>query len=290
MSRRRPFNSASLAAALCAWLALSGCGEERSQPVEEKAPGNGAASLPQPSAAQPVAETAQPAVKTDGGLAAEEEETASQEGGPRALVLRASGPAAGSMRVGQLVGGRQLLTLRRGDRLGVLFEGKVLEFRGPRVFSIAGSEGSVVDEPLFDWDSGEVRSRIAGTRRERPAQPLWAASAADSGRHCLPSRAPPQLWSAEAATVAVTDAKTGATSTVTFESGSTAQPWPEAVPFRPNRTYALAAGDGPPTRVTFIRLRADKAGAEDPGERLARMSEQGCGAQVQRVARRVAGF
>lgn len=294
MTRHRPPRRLFLVIALGGALALPACGEETPPPVEtEQRPGTPSADRPE---AMPGAPAAIAGAAANGAETRAGDPDAVGQGGPepRALVVRADGPSADAYPVGDLISARRLLKLQSDDTLAVLFGGEVLEFSGPRIFSIAEREGSAVDAPSFDWEQGRVRNRLAGLRRELPGQSLWAVAVTAAGRHCLPAASPPELWFDRfagpdaAKSVTVTDAESGASATVDLGSGGPPQPWPDGVPFRVDRPYLFATGESPATRLVFVRVDLGNAPAGDPVETLALLSEQGCGPQVQRVARSLA--
>ena len=150
------------------------------------------------------------------------------------LVVRASGPSAGSYPAGRSLPDNARITLRGGDTLVVLGARGTRTFRGPGTFSPSAAAPSgqrtVVASNGRRARIGAVRS--AGIVPNSPTS-IWHVDATQGGTMCLANTSDVRLWrpDAAAATSLTIAAPDGHTHEVAWPAGSSTVPWPsEATP------------------------------------------------------------
>lgn len=217
------------------------------------------------------------------------------------LVVRSSGPSAGSYPPGRQLPDATTIALKPNDVIVLLDGAGTRTLRGPGTFSAAASadraSGVRTTFAALVTQRTERRARIGAVRagesdpaaNEPPRSPnIWYTDVRQSGRVCLREGALPMLWRPEVkqplnATITAPD---GSRTSLSWASGQAAIAWPAALKLAPNGEYTLAWQKGAkPTKLTFVPIGSDPAGLEDMASALIR---NGCQAQLDLLIETVA--
>jgi hypothetical protein len=160
------------------------------------------------------------------------------------LVVRSSGPSAGSYPPGRSLPDNARIALRGGDTLVVLDARGTRTFRGPGTFSPA--QAAPTGTRTVAGANGR-RARIGAVRSAGivPASPttIWHVDVAQGGTVCLAAGAEPMLWradSTEAMELTVAGAG-GASQTVQWPAGESTLAWPAGVAVSDDAEYRFSA-------------------------------------------------
>lgn len=197
------------------------------------------------------------------------------------LVVRSSGPSAGSYPAGRSLADNARITLRGGDTLVVLDARGTRTFRGPGTFSpsTAAAAGQRTAQA-----SGNTRARIGAVRSAGilPVTPttIWQVDVSQGGTVCLANTSDVTLWRPDAsqtATLSISGPR-GAPRTVEWPAGRTTLAWPSDLPIAGGGEYQLAQqGVAVPTRISFRPLNAAPSDMQGVAEALIR---NGCQEQL----------
>ena len=206
-------------------------------------------------------------------------------------VVAVSGPSASQYPVGTRLSGTQRVTLRQGDTLTVLHEGRTRTLRGPGTFVLAQRVPQGRNRALAALTTRRSASRArTGAVRgdgEGVANPnLWYVDVAQSGTVCLANSDPVRLWRAQTADAAVyTIARAGGTEDsvqLTFPEREMLAMWGSAVQLREGETYAISSAASQDTaQVRFVFLQEIPEDAEDLALALI---ENGCTVQLEQMS------
>lgn len=197
------------------------------------------------------------------------------------LVVRSSGPSAGSYPPGRSLPDNARIALRQGDTLTVLDSRGTRTFRGPGNFnpSVAAQAGgqTVTASNGRIARVGAVRS--AGIVPTRPASSIWQVDVEQSGTMCVADTGNVTLWRANdgsAATTTVTGP--GGSGEVSWAAGASMASWPAGVPVTAGAEYRLQT-TGAPVPAT-VRFKALQATPSDVSEVAQVLIENGCQEQL----------
>lgn len=182
--------------------------------------------------------------------------------GPSVLVVRASGPSAGSFPPGRSLPASSVLTLRAGDVLTIVDPQGVLVFRGPGRFGFTRQQYS-------GFMAGGRRSRIGAVRNTGivPRGPtIWHVDVTQSGTFCLAGTSNVMLWRPDASapvTLAITAPGVSPRS-LQWPAGQATLAWPSGMPIASGGTYSFGrSGVAAPTQITLRTLASEPADLED---------------------------
>lgn len=193
-----------------------------------------------------------------------------------ALVVRASGPSAGTFAPGKKLPDGATVTLKQGDVLTLLDGRGTRTLRGPGVFGAsAGTGGGSPSIASFIGTRNNSRARtgaVRGTPAATQRSPnLWYVDISQATTVCVPDPANVKLWrpaSAEAGTLIISG-KGGARGEVAFEPGQALANWPAELPVAEGASYQLSgAGLGKPVALRLTVLDADGGGLESTASTL----------------------
>lgn len=196
--------------------------------------------------------------------------------GAESLVVRASGPSAGSFAAGKKLADGKSVTLKAGDVLTLLDGRGTRTLRGPGVFGAgATATGGGTSIASFIGTRNTARARTGAVRGGAvPASPrspnLWYVDMSKPSTACVPDPSNVKLWrpaSTDAATVLV--AGKGANGKIVFEAGQALTVWPVELPVTEGVTYQLS-GDGlaKPVTIRFTILAPGTEGLEGTASTL----------------------
>ncbi|HTH28392.1 MAG TPA: hypothetical protein VL918_07990 [Sphingobium sp.] len=194
------------------------------------------------------------------------------------LVVRASGPSAGSFAPGKKLADNASVTLKAGDVLTLLDGRGTRTLRGPGVFgtgatATAGGGASIAS---FIGTRNTARARTGAVRSgavvAAPRSPnLWYVDMSKQTTACVPDPANIKLWrpaATDAATVMV--AGKGVSGKIAFEAGQALTAWPVAeLPVSEGASYTLSGGGlVRPVTIRFTILGPSAEGIEGTASTL----------------------
>lgn len=202
------------------------------------------------------------------------------------LVVRASGPSAGSYPAGKALADTARISLKADDMLVLLDSRGTRTLRGPGIFTPASpaiaNQRSAIAAVAANTTSrrariGAVRGVGAATAARSPS--LWHLDISKSSNFCVADPDNVTLWRADAAEpVRLTVTGGGKSETLDWAAGTTTLPWPPDLAVGEGAGYRLAwPGGAAPTTIVFRALPSKPAGLEDMAAALIR---NGCQAQL----------
>ncbi len=216
------------------------------------------------------------------------------------VVVKSSGPSAGTYPVGKKLDDNATITLRAGDSVTVLTS------NGTRVMSGAGTY-KVGERPKATRArfaaltskraanrvrTGAVRGAATEGGQERPTNPnLWYVDLSQSGAMCLYDLSAVRLWrpnSEGIATYRMVDTRNQSSIDITFDDGEAlAAIDPARMMIAQGTTYTIAGPEGTDTAtITFEPISEDYPEADQLAEALV---QRGCMAQIDLLAERLGG-
>jgi hypothetical protein len=174
------------------------------------------------------------------------------------LVVRSSGPSAGSYPPGRSLPDNARIALRNGDTLVVLDARGTRTFRGPGTFS--PSQAVTAGARTTTGANGR-RVRVGAVRSAGivPASPttIWHIDSSQSGNMCVADPAAVMLWRADTsqATTVTVRGSDGSSREITWPAGEATVAWPEGLAISDGAEYSLSQpGVAVPARITFRTL------------------------------------
>lgn len=193
------------------------------------------------------------------------------------LVVRSSGPSAGSYPPGRRLPDSTNVTLSANDSLTVLGAGGTRTLRGPGTVNVTGP---VRMSPLASAISARTnrRSRLGAVRGPEGERGLWDLDATRAGTFCIRAGSRPTLWRGpgrERATLRINSTN------VEWPAGRASIPWPEAVPLVHGSQYNVSLSTLPaPARLRIVTVQNLPVDPVDIGELLYR---NGCQPQFEQL-------
>lgn len=170
------------------------------------------------------------------------------------LVVRASGPSAGTFAPGKKLADGAPVTLKSGDVLTVLDGRGTRTLRGPGTFGTGASAtgGSGTNYAAFLGTRTTARARTGAVRSGAmtvtdPRSPnLWYVDVRNSATMCVIDPANVKLWrpSNDAPLTLAVAGKDGKGS-IDFAAGQSIVSWPETLPVTEGAAYQLTGGEKP---------------------------------------------
>lgn len=175
------------------------------------------------------------------------------------LVVRASGPSAGSYQPGRSLPDNARIQLRQGDTVVVLDSRGTRTFRGPGTFNASAAQSG----PQTVANNGR-RARIGAVRSAGlvptpTPTTIWDVDATQSATMCVADRSGLRLWRPDStgATSLTISGPGNATQTVSWPAGANTIDWPEALPIVDEAEYQLRLTGSPvPSRITVQTLES----------------------------------
>lgn len=220
------------------------------------------------------------------------------------VVVKSSGPSAGTYPVGREVADTATITLRQGDKITVLTDNGTRVLQGPGDFKVG--EGAVRTRARFSNLSrrGSSRARTgavrgAGDTAPAPEGPqaapnLWFVDLTASGNVCLYEFDRVRVWRPLAdapQNYTIIDQSTQTSLDVTFIETEPMRAWDvEALPIMAGHTYTItgplpvegeASGTPMSTTVSFVALTEDYTQQDQLAQMLI---DNGCTFQLARLA------
>jgi len=207
------------------------------------------------------------------------------------VVVKSSGPSAGTYPVGKKVADASTVTLRAGDKITVLTNGGTKVMQGPGTFRIG--EGATRTRARFarltrQGASNRARTgAVRGTGTGSPTMPnLWLVNVAASGTTCLYDLNNVRLWrpsagEGETYTIAPKDAEM--TLDVNFvETESMRALDPEGLKLNDGGTYTITgpAVEETPGEAIDVKIVALTETYRQPDLLAAALAEKGCMGQL----------
>ena len=192
------------------------------------------------------------------------------------LVVRSSGPSAGTYPPGKALPDNHVLKLQASDTVILLDSRGTRTIQGPGNFSVAASAAPA--SPVRAAGTSARRVRL-GAVRGTATRSVWQADLDRSGNVCVANPADLGLWRADSsgeANVTLTDAASGKKADVKFAAGQSLAPWPSELPAA-SGTKVNVSGLTAPTTLTLKVLSPIPTGLEGMAQSLIRAN---CEAQL----------
>ena len=210
-------------------------------------------------------------------------------------VVAVSGPSASQYPVGTRISDTQRVTLRQGDSVTVLHEGRTRTLRGPGTFVLAQRAPQGRNRALAALTTRRSANRartgaVRGDGEDVTNPSLWYVDVAKSGTICLANADPLRLWRAQTENAAVyTFSREGAADEpvqLTFPEREMLAQWESAVQLREGENYSISTGGSQAlAQVRFVFLQEIPEDAEDLALALI---ENGCTVQLEQMSQALA--
>lgn len=192
------------------------------------------------------------------------------------LVVRSSGPSAGTYPPGKALPDDHVLKLKQSDTVILLDSRGTRTVQGPGNFSVSASTAPPAAVRAAGTNARRVR---LGAVRGTATRSVWQADLDRSGNVCVANPADLGLWRANSsseANVTLTDAGSGKKADVKFVAGQSIAPWPSELPAA-SGTKVTVSGLTAPTTLTLRVLSPIPTGLEGMAQGLIRAN---CEAQL----------
>jgi len=191
-----------------------------------------------------------------------------------ALVVRASGPSAGTFSPGKKLADGASVTLKAGDVLTLLDGRGTRTLRGPGVYgtTATASAASTINIASFIGTRNSARARTGAVRgiKTEPRSPnVWYVDIRKPATVCVLDPANVKLWhpAGSAGTLAIAGA--GGKGSVAFAADAAVAAWPATLPVTEGASYQLSgAGLPKPVTVSFTLLSPGAEGLESTASTL----------------------
>lgn len=208
------------------------------------------------------------------------------------VVIKSSGPSAGSFPVGKKVDDQGRITLKAGDSVTILSNGKTRIISGAGTHRIA-QRGAAKRSTysILTRKQASTRSRAGVSRGTEGGQTpqrsnIWHVDVSQSGTMCVSDPAAVSMWRpgfGMASTYVVANASSPEHVHVSFASDSMTTPWDAArMPITDGAQYTITGPDGTePVAITFAVFDSEPVGPEAMAEALI---AKGCTGQLDLLA------
>ncbi|KLI65172.1 hypothetical protein [Aurantiacibacter marinus] len=210
-------------------------------------------------------------------------------------VVAASGPSASQYPVGTRLSDTQRVTLREGDTLTVLQDGRTRTLRGPGTFVLAQRAPQGRNRALAALTTRRAADRartgaVRGDGEEVTNPNLWYVDVSVSGTVCLANADPVRLWRARTEDAAVyTFSREGASeepAQLIFPEREMLAMWESAVQLREGEMYTISSTvSDDVAQVRFVFLQEIP---EDPEDLALALIENGCTVQLEQMSQALA--
>lgn len=208
-----------------------------------------------------------------------------------ALVVRASGPSAGTFSPGKKLADGSSVTLKAGDVLTLLDGRGTRTLRGPGVFGTTASASAVSSATIASFIGTRNNSRartgaVRGIAVEPRSPNLWYVDIRKPATVCVLDPANVKLWRPVSGAGTLTIAGTNGKGSAAFAADAAVVPWPATLPVTEGASYQLSgAGLSKPVTVTFTLL---SPGAEGLDGTASTLIARKCNAQLDLLIETVA--
>lgn len=208
------------------------------------------------------------------------------------VVVSSSGPSTSSFPVGRQIGENERITLRDGDAITVLDNGRTRILRGAGSFVLSQQSGSSRNRAFTSLTSQRSATRartgaVRGTSGAQVSNPnLWYVDVATGGTICLPDSDSIRLWRADtqaASTYSIT--APGVETQASFPAGEMLAAWDLYNLPTEGETYRIGHSAGA-VDVNFVFLAETPETAEDMASVLI---ANGCHAQLDQMSNALMG-
>ena len=210
------------------------------------------------------------------------------------MVVRSTGPSAGSYPAGKKLDANAKLTLKSQDMVTVLGKGGTRVFKGPGTYSLNSTASAQTSSStrLASFISnrgssrartGAVRSAGVGVADAEPQNPnLWFLDVTKGGKFCVADANALVLWRPDytgSATASVVEPVNGTVTEVAWRKGNPLKSWPlESAPLKDGAKYRLIGSKVEKSvEVNFVML--DEA-PQNLDEAAAALIANGCQSQL----------
>ena len=203
------------------------------------------------------------------------------------LVVRSSGPSAGSYAPGKKLADGGSLLLKAGDVVTLLDAKGTRTLRGPGRFGVTATAAvpasNITMAALLDTKrvrrarTGAVRGAVGEGPAAAKRPNLWLVDVAQPGQLCVTDPAAVRIWRADAAKPAIVRINGGGVqASADFAANEAIAGWPAALPVKDGMAYRIEAG-GRSVDIRFALLGSAGAGIDDTASALI---AKGCQAQL----------
>ena len=173
--------------------------------------------------------------------------------GANVLVVRASGPSAGTYPPGRSLPDNTRVTLRANDVLTVLDGRGTRTYRGAGTVNLSQAQAGTRTVVASNGQRARVGAvRSAAIFPSNPSTSIWQIDASQGGTVCLPSAAEATLWRPDATRSGslTISGPSGAAQQVNWPAGQATLAWPTAMQIADGAEYSISQpGVAVPTSV-----------------------------------------
>jgi hypothetical protein len=215
----------------------------------------------------------------------------------QSIVVKSTGPSAGTYPQGKKLPANTNVTLRAGDQVTVLDKSGTRVLSGPGTFALNGAVnrdaggGTALAAMMTRGGAprtrtGAVRGATAAPVVTAPVAPenVWQIDVSKGGTYCVADPATLVLWRPLRTEEGVGKllSQDGSTADVTWRAGSALKVWPSAsVPVVDGQTYTFSSAVGAPVKIRTVLLDPVPT---DELEIAGVMADKGCTAQLDILA------
>ena len=209
------------------------------------------------------------------------------------MVVRSTGPSAGSYPAGKKMANDAKVTLKAQDQVTILTKSGTRVLKGPGTYSLAQGGGTASSASgrlaSFINNRGSSRARTGAVRSavgdavEAPTNPsLWFLDMTKGGKFCVADPNALVLWRPDytgSATASLVEPANGNVTEIAWRKGSALKAWPKDVlPVTNGASYRLLGSSvSQSVEVNFVVLESEPADLADAASVLI---ENGCEGQL----------
>jgi len=191
-----------------------------------------------------------------------------------ALVVRASGPSAGTFLPGKKLPDGSSVTLKAGDVLTLLDGRGTRTLRGPGVYGTTATASAVSTVNIASFIGARNNSRartgaVRGIKAEPRSPNVWYVDIRKPATICVLDPANVKLWRPVSGAGTLAIAGAAGKGSVAFAADAAVASWPTTLPVTEGASYQLSgAGLPKPVTVTFTLLSPGAEGLESTASTL----------------------